>query len=438
MNNKEFFNHFAELRQKIRNGEALWNDAVELRKEYNMPEIAKETLRKGVFVFDEYFDAGLIKMAESADKIDSEGIFGVNKYKETVEIKNDGTLGSDKVIELSEDNINDIESLLKAHGFNPDEYELISAKNSRWQQYNKKDGIKNLYSSKITVKPKKNQKSEVEDLKKYFEDWNFNHKPYIYCQKDKNTNKIPETLVICLYDVHFGRLSALDHDDYNCEIAKEKVIHCFEEYSKKIQDRNIEKIIVIIGQDYLNSSVTGYTSSGRNKQDNDGHYRDIFKKGIEALIEGIERIKSDIPMELILVEGNHARDEEFMLMCCLENYFAKDKDVEIDSSSNPRKYRLIGNTLVGFSHGSEEKERLYSLMQVEQPVPWAISKNRMWLNGHLHHLKMEEKNGVDVWNIPSIANNDNWTERSGYVSQKRTMGYLFSEDNLEDIIFVYV
>src|SRR5690625_3636558 len=74
-------------------------------------------------------------------------------YKSTVEINADGSHKSDKLLRMSAEDSKDPEFLLKAHGYDPAEWELMNAKNNIWNVYSKQDGISTLYSSRITAKP---------------------------------------------------------------------------------------------------------------------------------------------------------------------------------------------------------------------------------------------------------------------------------------------
>ena len=44
--------------------------------------------------------------------------------------------------------------MLRAHGYDPDMFELVNSKNSMWHQKSNEDGLHTLYASKITVKPR--------------------------------------------------------------------------------------------------------------------------------------------------------------------------------------------------------------------------------------------------------------------------------------------
>lgn len=431
--NLEYLREFRNLRERIKNKEAVWQDVLELREKYDLPYISKDALRRGVLFYDEYDKANLIKDSSDVQETDL-----VDKSANiTTEIDSKGMITSQRTFDLSDSNVTlTSDNLLKAHGYDPKKYELISAKNSQWET-NTKNGVKRLCSSKVSVKPIKFGLDE-EDLLDLS-----NFKPQFKDLTNGYTNfkEDEDTLVICLFDVHFGRVSWVEEtgEEYNLEIARRRVLDNILKYKDKYKSKKFNKIIFIIGQDYFNSASNGYTSSNRYKQDNGNTFRAIFKRGTQTLIEAITLLSSMAPVHVMLVEGNHGREEEFMMAQVIEAYFKDSKKISVDSSPTSRKYIKIGNSTVGFAHGSEERERLFTLMQNEVPGYWATTNYRIWLTGHLHSLKVESKGGVDVWSIPALTGNDSWSEKKGYHSRKCSMGFIFNnEDSLTDLTFVNV
>ena len=69
-------------------------------------------------------------------------------------ISADGTQTRQALLELSEETIKTPILLLRAHGYDPNEFELVNVKNSMWHQKSNQDGLHTLYASKITVKPR--------------------------------------------------------------------------------------------------------------------------------------------------------------------------------------------------------------------------------------------------------------------------------------------
>jgi len=139
-----------------------WSDIID---KYNLP-IAKDTLRKASSqsIFGNVFVSEYFK-----NKSISSSISDVEKakfsYKSEQSINKDGTYTSDKLISIKEDELKNPISLLKAHGFDIKEWELVSARNNIWNVYSKQDSIQELYSSKIIVKPRTDiSLEEIEDF----------------------------------------------------------------------------------------------------------------------------------------------------------------------------------------------------------------------------------------------------------------------------------
>ena len=68
----------------------------------------------------------------------------IGSYKNKIEHNADGTQSSDRLIKMAEEDAKDAEFLLKAHGYNVESWELVSARNNIWNVYSKKDGINEL------------------------------------------------------------------------------------------------------------------------------------------------------------------------------------------------------------------------------------------------------------------------------------------------------
>ena len=421
----EYLNKLKNLIAQIRNGDAIWADVLDLREQYGMPYMTLDTVRRSCGIYDEFNSAGWV----SAPKNTTMGAKEVNS------LNSDGSRTSEKLIELSEDEINSRESLLKAHGFNPVYFELVSAKTSKWQQGDGKGGLKNLYSSKITVKPIENG-IDLEEVNKHFE--NFKSRPVKLNDYSKNDDGY---LVINFADLHIGRTryEAETGNAFNLDIAEDMVRKITKGFLSRYQNRHFKQIVLCIGNDVMNSAANGYTTSGKHQQSNCASFKEIFDRTCEIMINVIDSFKEVAPVLVVHTEGNHDRNESYMFGKLLEAYYRNDENVGVDALPTTRKYVRLGNNLIGFSHGSEEGKRIYSLMQQERPEDWAYCSTRVWLLRHEHHLVCNEENGVDVWTCPSPTGSDTWTAKTGYISQRRVAGFVFNKiSGLEEVHFVYV
>ena len=446
---QEYLESLYQFLEAVRNGEAIWQDVINLKKAYGLDAPSVDKLRRGMYIYDEFKDGGWVAQDTIEDEpCDFNGYFNPYTTKEVNEILSNGNISSDKTINISDEDVNNPEALLKAHGFNPDEFDLVSAKVSKWQQSNKnaENGVKTLHSSKIVVKPKSDllKKDDIEAILNYFAYYNVNHKV-----EDTKDNPYPygawapagKCLVPCFYDLHLGRSSLKSEVGFDDDLDKQikRFKSYISEYVGKISrgSAGVSEVVIPVGQDLFNSNYFGYTSSMKNKQDNSAPYREIFEKGCEFLIWVINQFAELAPTQVIFVPGNHDAWESYFAMKVVEAYYKKDDRVIVNSTAQPRKYYKYGVNCIGFSHYNKDKSRLSTLMQIEHPQEFANTCEHVWLVGHQHHMFTEEKDGVTIFGCSAGCFNDAWTTENGYTGKSRIMVFTFDEDTgLDKIDFI--
>ena len=357
-----------------------------------------------------------------------------------VSINKDGSQTRNALLELSEEEIKTPELLLKAHRYDPNKWELVNSKNSMWHQKSNVDGLSTLYCSKITVKPRTEiSLGEVEEIFNRMNREYKGKKSFSIMPKKDNS----QCLIINFFDVHFAKLAHKSEcgENYDYKIAQQRMRESIDEYIIRLKDKDFSEIIFAIGQDYFNSEPTGNTV-GNTKQDNDSRYSVMFEKGVESLIDCIDRliVAFKCPIFVPLIQGNHSTYTEFYAAQYLKAWYRKDENVIIDAEPTPRKYFKFGVNLFGFTHNSEEKDRLYNLMQIEEPKLWADTVERTWFTGHLHCEDVKEKGGVYVRQAPTMCGTDAWHKRMGFVNPiKRTQAFVYDEKyGLQDICYVLI
>lgn len=401
----QYLQEMRELRDNIADGNAVWADASDIRAKYGLSPVTTDTIRKGAFLYDEFNQSGWISRPTEANEPVNREVYTLNP---------DGTRTVEKIVGLSDEDITDPQALLKAHGFNPANFKLVGAKNSKWQQGDGKGGTKCLYSSRITVKPVSNG-LDYEDIRKYFDDFKSNHVPVDH---GEDYGKGREIMVFGHFDVHMGRISSEYETgyEYNLEIAEENMLKTTDEIVEKAKKHNLERIVYVIGQDFFNSSSTGYTTSQSHLQDNATTFNTIFKFGTGSLIKCIDKLSDVAPVYVVLSVGNHARFEESAMADVIAAYYKDDDNILVDSSPLVRKYLEYGCNCIGLTHGSDEKERIYTLMQAEAPEIWGRTNTHVWLTGHIHHRTVlaKEDSSCCVFSMSAMARPDRWTTKSGY------------------------
>lgn len=398
--------------------------------------MAKDTLRKAssqsifgnVFVSEYFKDKSLSNTMSDIDKAKL-------SYKSESSINKDGTLTSDKLIAIKEDELKNPNSLLNAHGFDVKEWELVSARNNIWNVYSKQDGIQELYSSKIVVKPR--TEISLEEIKEFYNDLiNTYSSPIV--KKYENKNGLLFELPIV--DLHLGKFSTSDivKDEYNTQIARDCFNKVIDTCISRLRGINIEKIIFPIGNDFFHFDTVSTTTTGGTPQDTDMKHQTLFKSGVLLLIDGITKLSNELkaPIEVFCVQGNHDFMTSYHAVMSLWCYFHNNENVIVDLSTSPRKYIEFGNCLIGYSHGEKEKKRIEKIMQVEAAESWGRTKFREFHLGHLHSEQVSEDGGVIIRNLSSVTGTDAWHHNSGYIGAiRKCTCFLWDKDNGLDSTF---
>ena len=168
-------------------------------------------------------------------------------YKESVEIKQDNSQVSDKVIPLSDEELKDVNFILKSHNYDPEVWELISAKHSIWNVNTKVEGVKKLFSSKVSVKPRNeillNEDNITKILDNLIKNYSIPSPKYIKCNPSTNG----DLLILNIADLHLGLKSYLEtsNNEYDDVIATERFFYVINDVVSRIKHKEIDKIILL-------------------------------------------------------------------------------------------------------------------------------------------------------------------------------------------------
>ncbi len=361
------------------------------------------------------------------------------KYKSVTEIK-DGIYKSDKLLNMSEEESKDKAFLLKAHGFDDKFWELISARNSIWNMYSKKEGMQELYSSKITVKPKacefdldwfKEQFKEIEsiDIFEYFEG----------LDKDIKTDE-DKVVELQFADLHIG-LNGIDYEEKLKSIAKNIID----------KHKDAKQFMFPIGQDWLNADIQigadFKTTKGTSLQQRLS-YENMIKTGIRVATFIIDYIllNTNATIDCIYIPANHDKHSTYgVFQAVKQRYYNFQTDVfensiNFDDGMQPRKYRKIGVSGIMLAHGDKERNKIYECFQIEAPLIYANTKFREAHLSHLHNESVVVKNGIIFRRLPTVNAPDDWHVQNGYVgATHRIQVFVYNEKyGLNSIEYYYI
>jgi hypothetical protein len=308
------------------------------------------------------------------------------KYRATYQRNGDGTVSSDRLIAMSEEDSKDPRRVVELHGFDPDEWVLIDVINNYWQMmksHKTGGGSHTLYQSKIRLRPRNPDEITLKDIDAFFEGYT----PPKLAPKAKRKEQDGQLLEIVLGDMH------LDGDS-NGNITKrlKNTITGIERISENISEIALIPIGDIFHYDTYQKTTTGGTQI---EPGNMGHQK-MFDLGEELMLHAVDSLKRIAPITTYFVPGNHDYTYSYMLLKSIDNYYRNDENVTVDCGHYPRKAVLWGENLIVWAHGDVAKSRIADLPQVEFREWFGKAKCVELHAGHWHSQQTFEKGGVIV------------------------------------------
>ena len=243
-------------------------------------------------------------------------------------------------------------------------------------------------------------------------------------EKDYNTVQDPVVYEISLPDIHYGKYTGQTLDE-----AEEEYMNTVKDLLSKAEGLDIEKILLPIGNDGMNSE--GYsraTTKGTPQQDS-AEWQETFVGYCNLMVRAINYLANTAPVDVVVVQGNHDYERMFYAGEYLRAFFKNDDRVDVDNNFDSRKYYKYGVNLIMFTHGDKEKPaEMPLIMATEQPMLFAQSKFREVHCGHKHKEQVDEYRGIKVRFIPSICGNDAWHKMMGYEAKRTGQAHIWSKE----------
>lgn len=424
-----------------------WDEVADILNEEYDTHKSESVYRKWWYAFSdgcEYTNNMYKDIPKGTTKEDIEAIQeATDNESETkqveVEIQSNGTQTSTIRVKLTDEQKKDSDFLLKVHGYDPNYWEIVNAKQTIWNQNSNKKGMIDLYSSKITVRPRKGFNWNEENIRKIFdslgEDKVFEPELYECTQESKNLLFIP------LADIHFGLMATLElsGEDYNTRIARKRIRYVVDKILEKIEGKQIDRIIFLIGNDGINADNLNGTTANGTPQDNQLNWFETIRQFTDLMVETIDKLIKVAPVLAFFVPSNHDLHSMFGICETLKAYYRNCPSVTICNEATQRKYFRFGKNMIGFSHDEKEKN-VAKIMAAEQPKIWGETKFKYFMISHLHHEIVKDDYGVDIRRLPTISGRSYWTNKCGFVgTKKQGQAFIFNEDEgLTDLININI
>lgn len=303
----------------------------------------------------------------------------------------------------------------------PEGFEIIKISTSKttgqqWVQYAPKKGsseIDYLKLKDVIIKEMKTHAPKFTKLK-----------------RDKLSDE--HLLVIDPADVHIGKLATSFEcgEDYNNQIAVQRVLEGVDGILQKSNGFNIDKILFIGGNDILHIDTPDRKTTSGTAQDTDGMWYNNFLIAKKLYIEVLEKLIGIADVHFTFNPSNHDYTNGFFLADVIQTYFKDCKNITFDCSIAHRKYYTYHTNLIGTTHGDGAKPQDLPLLMAQESNEWSATKHRYIYTHHIHHKTSKDFVGVCVESLRSPSGTDSWHHRKGYEhAPKAVEGFLHSKDN---------
>ncbi|MDI6553107.1 helix-turn-helix domain-containing protein [Leuconostoc falkenbergense] len=314
-------------------------------------------------------------------------------------INKDGSTTSSTTMQMTSEQAKDPEFVLRAHGFSPDDWDIVSARNNFWQQNSVENGLIDLYQSKITVKPKSDDELTPQDIANLFK---ADIKPYTVKQVARDTHN----LVVPLPDLHFGITTMLD--------VKGHLDRLLELINKGYKTIVIEQLGDLFHSSQMWSSQTlkGTLLDEVNMVQAVEDAKQFFDVLATAALQ------NSTTLHIKQMAGNHSGNMEYMFMEYLK---AKYPQAVIKNNIKFRDAYLLDNVGIMLAHGDLAPKNLPMLFANEFGGVWSLSHSKEIHKGHFHKEKTVDEGGVISRQLGTVKPNDKYEIMNGWTLSKKEL-----------------
>jgi hypothetical protein len=233
----------------------------------------------------------------------------------------------------------------------------------------------------------------------------------------RNDVKEGHLLVVDPADVHIGKLATSFEtgEDYNSQIAVQRVREGVTGILSKTEGFNIDKILFVGGNDILHIDTPDRKTTKGTSMDTDKMWYENFLIAKKIYIEVLEMLMRVADVHFMFNPSNHDYTNGFFLADTISSWFSKCPHITFDVSIASRKYFSYGQNLIGTTHGDTAKgANLPLLMAQEAKKAWAETKHRYVYTHHVHHKSSKDYIGITVESLRSPSGADSWHHRKGF------------------------
>jgi hypothetical protein len=223
-------------------------------------------------------------------------------------------------------------------------------------------------------------------------------------------------LIIDPADIHIGKLAMAFEtgDEYNVNIAVERVLKGVQGILDKTSGFNIDQIIFVAGNDILHTDNPRRTTTSGTPQDTDGMWYSNFLVAKQLYVDVLMMLMPVADIHFTFNPSNHDYCNGFFLADVIKTWFRNCDNITFDCSIAHRKYYKYHNNLIGTTHGDGAKQNDLPLLMAHESKEWSECKHRYIYTHHVHHKTSKDHIGVTIESLRSPSASDSWHHRNGY------------------------
>lgn len=313
----------------------------------------------------------------------------------------DGSVVANKLISLNQaQNLSDTD-ILEIFGYNSDDFKLDSFRYSAWGR-DKQTG-QPLVSAKITISPVKDTVTTDD----FIDAINNDVEPVVPTdfQRQTSTQSTDQSLVIPLFDMHFGITDLQVAYTYLCHLED------------LISDKQYKDVVLVFGGDTFHSDFMTKTQTAKNTQLDHVDNKQALEDATDFFDDLIRIVNSHAQhIDVLAIGGNHDYDKQYLWMYAMSIKW--QKFAEFHLTTETRQYFQLGHVMLAILHGDQALNKIANLMSTENPQMWADCTSRIALSGHFHKNVIKQvgsnDDGVMLYQCSTIKPNDKYEADKGF------------------------
>lgn len=204
---------------------------------------------------------------------------------------------------------------------------------------------------------------------------------------------------------------------------------------RKSSGHNIDKILLVIGNDVLHVDGKNNQTTAGTPQDTNGTFTEMFYAAKDLYVQVIESLMQIADVHVVYNPSNHDFHSGFFLADTIKTWFRNSPNVTFDVSLEVHKYFVYGKNLITTTHGDNSTgEKIPLIVANEVPELWAAAINRVALIHHYHHkIKLAQKDyiGMTVEYMRSPSGTDYYHHIHGFTARRAIEAKIYYHDGME-------